>query len=328
MRRIVICITMLMFAGAATAQQNPPPGTTDVFPSRPVRLVIPWPPGQATDLGGRVLAQKLSELWGQQVVADNRAGAGGMIGTDVVAKAAPDGYTILAASSGPVTVNPLLQKSPYDVDRELAPVANIGLSPYLLVAGVQMPAANVKEFLALVRASPGKYSFASSGTGATAHLIAEWFNSLSGLQVTHVPYKGSAPALTDVIGGQIAYAIETAAATMPHVKSGRLKAYGVSLARGSTLTPGIEPLATAANLPDFDVGAWLGVMVPAGTPKALVDRIATAVENAMQSADVRERIAGIGVEVDYRRSQDFARYLKEQQARFADIIKKGNIKLD
>ena len=328
MRRIVICITMLMFAGAATAQQNPPPGTTDVFPSRPVRLVIPWPPGQATDLGGRVLAQKLSELWGQQVVADNRAGAGGMIGTDVVAKAAPDGYTILAASSGPVTVNPLLQKSPYDVDRELAPVANIGLSPYLLVAGVQLPAANVKEFLALVRASPGKYSFASSGTGATAHLIAEWFNSLSGLQVTHVPYKGSAPALTDVIGGQIAYAIETAAATMPHVKSGRLKAYGVSLARGSTLTPGIEPLATAANLPDFDVGAWLGVMVPAGTPKALVDRIATAVENAMQSADVRERIAGIGVEVDYRRSQDFARYLKEQQARFADIIKKGNIKLD
>jgi tripartite-type tricarboxylate transporter receptor subunit TctC len=328
MRRIVICITMLMFAGAATAQQNPPPGTTDVFPSRPVRLVIPWPPGQATDLGGRVLAQKLSELWGQQVVADNRAGAGGMIGTDVVAKAAPDGYTILAASSGPVTVNPLLQKSPYDVDRELAPVANIGLSPYLLVAGVQLPAANVKEFLALVRASPGKYSFASSGTGATAHLIAEWFNSLSGLQVTHVPYKGSAPALTDVIGGQIAYAIETAAATMPHVKSGRLKAYGVSLARGSALTPGIEPLATAANLPGFDVGAWLGVMVPAGTPKALVDRIATAVENAMQSADVRERIAGIGVEVDYRRSQDFARYLKEQQARFADIIKKGNIKLD
>ena len=328
MRRIVLCITMLMFAGAATAQQYVPSGATDVFPSRPVRLVIPWPPGQATDLGGRVLAQKLSELWGQQVVADNRAGAGGMIGTDVVAKAAPDGYTILAASSGPVTVNPLLQKSPYDVDRELAPVANIGLSPYLLVAGVQLPAANVKEFLALVRASPGKYSFASSGTGATAHLIAEWFNSLSGLQVTHVPYKGSAPALTDVIGGQIAYAIETAAATMPHVKSGRLKAYGVSLARGSALTPGIEPLATAANLPDFDVGAWLGVMVPAGTPKALVDRIATAVENAMQSADVRERIAGIGVEVDYRRSQDFARYLKEQQARFSDIIKKGNIKLD
>ncbi len=328
MRQIALCLAMLVFAGATTAQQKASTDSAQAFPNRPVRLVIPWPPGQATDLAGRVLAQKLSELWGQQVVADNRAGAGGMIGTDVVAKAVPDGYTILAASSGPVTVSPLLQKAPYEVARELAPVANIGLSPYLLVAGPQLPAANVKEFLALVKANPGKYSFASSGTGATAHLIAEWFNSMSGLQVTHVPYKGSAPALTDVIGGQIAYAIETAAATMPHVRSGRLKAYGVSLARGSALTPGIEPLATAANLPGFDVGAWLGVMVPAGTPRPIVNRIAKAVETAMQSAEVRERIAGIGVEVDYRPSEDFARYLKEQQARFADIIRKGNIKLD
>ena len=328
MRCIALLVAVLTFAGGALAQQNPAASSAQAYPNRPVRMVIPWPPGQATDLAGRVLAQKLSELWGQQVVADNRAGAGGMIGTDIVAKAAPDGYTILAASSGPVTVNPLLQKAPYDVERELLAVANIGLSPYLLVASPQFPAANVKEFLALVKAHPGKYSFASSGTGATAHLIAEWFNNLSGLQVTHVPYKGSAPALTDVIGNQIAYAIETAAATMPHVRSGRLKAYGVSLARGSALAPGIEPLATAANLPGFDVGAWLGVMVPAGTPRPIVDRLAAAVETAMQSADVRERIAGIGVEVDYRRADEFARYLKEQQARFADIIRKGNIKLD
>ena len=328
MRCIALLVAVLTFAGGALAQQNPAASSAQAYPNRPVRMVIPWPPGQATDLAGRVLAQKLSELWGQQVVADNRAGAGGMIGTDIVAKAAPDGYTILAASSGPVTVNPLLQKAPYDVARELLAVANIGLSPYLLVASPQFPAANVKEFLALVKAHPGKYSFASSGTGATAHLIAEWFNNLSGLQVTHVPYKGSAPALTDVIGNQIAYAIETAAATMPHVRSGRLKAYGVSLARGSALAPGIEPLATAANLPGFDVGAWLGVMVPAGTPRPIVDRLAAAVETAMQSADVRERIAGIGVEVDYRRADEFARYLKEQQARFADIIRKGNIKLD
>lgn len=328
MKRIALFVVVLAFTGAAIAQQNPSMASRQAYPIRPVRLVIPWPPGQATDLAGRVLAQKLSELFGYQVVADNRAGAGGMIGTDFVAKAAPDGYTILAASSGPVTVNPLLQKAPFDVDRDLAPVANIGLSPYLLVTNPQFPAANAREFVALVKANPGKYSFASSGTGATAHLIAEWFNNLSGLQVTHVPYKGSSPALTDVISGQIAYAIETAAATMPHVKSGRLKAYGVSLARGSALTPGIEPLATAANLPGFDVGAWLGVMVPAGTPKPIVDRIATSVETAMQSAEVRERIAGVGLEVDYRRTEEFTRYLKEQQARFADIIKKGNIKLE
>ncbi len=328
MKRIALFVAMLAFAGAAIAQPSPSTAPGQAYPNRPVRLIIPWPPGQATDLVGRILAQKLSELLGQQVIADNRAGAGGMIGTDVVAKAAPDGYTILAASSGPVTVNPLLQKAPYDVDRDLVPVANVGLSPYLLVTNPQFPAANVREFLALVKANPGKYSFASSGTGATAHLITEWFNNLSGLQVTHVPYKGSSPALTDVIAGQIAYAIETVAATMPHVKSGRLKAYGVSLAKGSALTPGIEPLATAANLPGFDVGAWLGVMVPTGTPKPIVDRISASVETAMQSAEVRERIAAVGVEVDYRRTEEFTRYLKEQQARFADIIRKGNIKIE
>ena len=298
------------------------------YPNRPLRMIIPWPPGQATDLVGRVLAQELTKVLGQPVIADNRAGAGGMIGTDVAAKATPDGYTILAGSSGPVTVNPLLQKTPFDVDRDLLPVANVGLSPYLLVTNPQFPAANVREFIALVKANPGKYSFASSGTGATAHLIAEWFNGRAGLQVTHVPYKGSSPALTDVIAGQIAYAIETLAATMPHVKSGRLKAYGVSLAKGSALAPGIEPLASSANLPGFDVGAWIGVMVPAGTPKPVVDRIAAAIETTMQSPEVRERIAGVGLEVDYRRTEEFTRYLKEQKARFADIIKSGNIRVE
>ena len=327
MKNITLLVAALVLAGPADAQQGAL-ATAQGYPNRTVRLVIPWPPGQATDLVGRVLAQKLSELFGQPVVPENRAGAGGMIGTDAVAKAAPDGYTILAASSGPVTINPLLQKAPYDVDRDLVPVANVGMSPYLLVVHPQFPAANAREFIALVRANPGKYSFASSGTGATAHLVAESFNSLSGLQVTHVPYKGSSPALTDVMGGQIAYAIETAAGAMPHVRSGRLKSFGVSLAKGSALTPGIEPLATAANLPGFDVGAWLGVMVPAGTPKPVVDRIAAAVETAMQSQEVRERIAGIGVEVDYRRTEEFTRYLKEQQTRFAEIIRKGAIKVD
>ena len=321
-----LAVAALMLTGTASAQTAPAAAGT--YPNRPIRMVIPWPPGQATDLAGRVLGQKLAELLGQPVVIDNRAGAGGMIGTDNVAKAPPDGYTILAASSGPVTVNPLLQKAPYDVNRDLIAVAGIGSSPYVLVTNPQFPAANIKEFIALVKANPRKYSFASSGTGATAHLIAEWFSMQAGLEVTHVPYKGSAPALTDVIGGQIAYSIETAAATMPHVRSGRLKAYGVSLARGSALTPGVEPIATAANLPGFDVGAWLGVMVPAGTPKPIVDRIAAAVDTAMQSPDVRERINGIGVEPVYRPTAEFTRYLKEQQDRFADIIKRGNIKVE
>jgi tripartite-type tricarboxylate transporter receptor subunit TctC len=259
MKRIVLCVFVLALAGVATAQPT--------FPNRPVRMIVPWPPGQATDLVGRVVAQKIGELLGQQVVVDNRPGAGGMIGTDVVAKASADGYTILAASAGPVSISPLLQKAPYAAERELAPVANVGMAPFMLVTAPQFPAANAREFVALVRANPGKYTFASSGTGAAAHLVAEYFNGMAGLQVTHVPFKGSVPALLDVLSGRIDYALETVAAAMPHVKSGRLKTYGVSVARGSALAPGVEPLASAANLPGYDIGAWIGVMVTAGTPQ-------------------------------------------------------------
>ena len=320
MRRIVLFAAMLAVAGAACAQQG--------YPSRPLRMIVPWPPGQATDLVGRVMAQKMSEVLGQQIVIDNRAGAGGMIGTDVAAKATPDGYTLLAASSGPVTINPLLQKAPYESERDLAPVANVCLSPYLLVTVPQFPAQNAREFVALLKANPGKYSFASSGTGATGHLVAEWFNGMAGVQVTHIPYKGSVPALTDVISGRVAYTLETLAATMPHVKSGRLKTYGISIARTSALAPGIEPLATAANLPGFDAAAWIGVMVTAGTPRAVIAKLAAAAETAMQSAEVREKLFTVGVEVDYRRPDEFTRYLKEQTGRYVDIIKKGNIKIE
>lgn len=319
MKRIGLLLVSLLLAGSALAQQ---------YPARPIRIVIPWPPGQATDLVGRVMAEKLSQLLGQPVVPDNRPGAGGMIGTDFVAKSAPDGYTLLAGSSGPVTVNPLLQKTNYDPERDLIPVAKVGVSPYVLVTHPTFPAADIHAFLALVKANPGKYSFASSGTGATAHLISEYFNNLAGIKATHIPYKGSAPALADVMGGQVAYMIETVAATMPLVRSGRLKAFGVSLEKGSALTPGIEPLAVTAKLPGFDVGAWLGLMVPAGTPKPVVDRLATSMETMMQTADMRQRLSSVGLEVDYRRAEDFASDLRDQRARFMDIIRKGNIKLD
>src|SRR4051812_87014 len=184
MKRLILVVACALACQAAFAQQ---------YPVRPIRMIVPWPPGQATDLAGRVVALKLSELLGQQVIADNRPGAGGMIGTDMVAKAAADGYTLLAASSGPVTINPLLQKVPFDPVRDLVPVANVGLSPYLLVTNPKFPAANIREFVATIKGSPGKYRFASSGTGATAHLVAEMFNAATGLQAVHVPYKGSAP---------------------------------------------------------------------------------------------------------------------------------------
>jgi len=320
MNRIVLFAAMLAAAAAAGAQTD--------FPNRPLRMIVPWPPGQAADLVGRVMAQKMSETLGQQIVIDNRAGAGGMIGTDVAAKATADGYTLLSASSGPISINPLLQKAAYDVERDLAPVANVCLSPFLLVTVPQFPAVNAREFVALLKANPGKYTFASSGTGATAHLVAEFFNNLAGVQVTHIPYKGSVPALTDVISGRVAYAFETVAATMTHIKSGRLKTFGISMGRPSALAPGIEPVAVTANLPGFDAAAWIGVMVTAGTPKAVVDKLAAAVETAMKSPDVIEKLQNVGVEVDYRRPAEFARYLKEQQVRYTEIIKKGNIKIE
>jgi len=175
------------------------------YPTKPIRMVIPWPPGQATDLAGRAMAMGLTKLLGQTVVTDNKAGAGGMIGTDIVAKSAPDGYTLLAGSSGPISISPLLQKTPYTVQKDFTPIAMAGLSPYVLVVNPKFPVKDIKEFIALVKANPGKYTFASSGTGATAHLVAEAFNAALGLKDVHVPYKGSSPALYDVLAGRVDY---------------------------------------------------------------------------------------------------------------------------
>jgi tripartite-type tricarboxylate transporter receptor subunit TctC len=320
MRSVSLFLAMLAVSGAALAQQP--------YPNRPLRAVIPWPPGQATDLVGRVIAQKLTDVLGQSVVPDNKAGAGGMIGTDIVAKAPPDGYTILIASSGPVTVNPLVQKTPYDVERDFIPVAKMGLSIYVLVTGANFPAQSARDLVALVKANPGKYTFASSGTGATAHIIAEFFNMRAGLSAVHVPYKGSAPALTDVAAGQVSYTTETVAGTMPLVRAGKLKAYGITVSRPSALTPGIEPLASSLNMPGFDVGAWIGIMVATGTPKPVVDRLSAAMATVMQAPDVRERLTGVGLEIDYQPADEFSRYLREQKANFAEIVRKANIKAE
>ena len=320
MHRLWVFTFALLVSSAAFAQQN--------YPSRPMRLVIPWPPGQATDLVGRVIAMKMGEIFGHQVVADNRAGAGGMIGTDIVAKAAPDGYTILAASSGPITVAPLLQKTPYIPARDLAPVAIAGFVGYVLVTAPSFPAKDIKEFIALAKSNPGKYTYASSGTGAAAHLAVEYFNNVAGIKAIHVPYKGSVPALTDVIGGQVSYMTETVAATLPHVRSGRLKAYGQSTLKASALAPDIPTYAVAANMPGFDFAAWIGIMVSAGTPKPIVDKVAAAVDKVLQTADAREKMGSVGLDVNYHRADDMGAYLKKQSAQVADIIKQANIKIE
>ena len=320
MNRLIAFAVAILISSMSFAQQD--------YPNRPMRLVIPWPPGQATDLVGRVIAQKLSESFGHPMVADNRSGAGGMIGTDIVAKAAPDGYTILAASSGPVTVAPLLQKTSYVPQRDLAPVAIAGFSAFMLSTLPSFPAKDLKEFITLVKNNPGKYTYGSSGTGASAHLAVEYFNGVAGIKGTHVPYKGSVPALTDLLGGQIAYLTETVAATMPHVRANRLKVYGISTIKASPLAPGVPTIAVAGGFPGFDFAAWIGIMVSAGTPKPIVDKIAAGVDKVLQAQDARDRLASVGLDVNYHRADEMAAYLKKQSAQVADIIRNANIKVE
>ncbi|MDB5379524.1 MAG: tripartite tricarboxylate transporter substrate binding protein, partial [Rubritepida sp.] len=292
------------------------------------RVVIPWPPGQATDLAARIVMQRLSETTGQPFVAENRAGAGGMIGTDLAAKAPPDGYTLLAGSTGPIVTSPLVQRTPYDSEKDFTWLGITGLSSYLLVVPPSFPAQNAAEFVALVRANPGKYSFSSSGTGATAHIIAAWFHALAGLEVVHVPFAGSGPALTAVAGGHVDFSVETLAGTGPLIRSGQLRALGISLKDGSELAPEVPPLARLPGCESFDAGAWIGLMGPAGMPAPVVERIDTEIGRGMQQREVRERMANAGLEPQHHGAAAMAQYVSRQRAAFRDAIQRANIRIE
>jgi tripartite-type tricarboxylate transporter receptor subunit TctC len=309
----------LAFATAASAQN---------YPNRPVKVVVPWPPGQATDIAARLVAQKLQESLGQPFVVDNRSGAGGSLGSEVVARSAPDGYTLLASSSGPISIMPNLQKTPYESLKDFAPVSLIALAPFALVTNPNFPAKDAREFVQLVRSNPDKYTFASSGTGATAHLVAELFNSMAQLKARHVPYKGSAPALTDVMNGQVDYTVETVASVVSHVKSGRLKAYGVSFSRRATGMPDVPTLAEAANLPGYDIGAWIGYSAPAGTPRDVLAKLSGEIQKAMQAPDLKERYLALGLETASMTPEEMAAFLRREQERYGSIIRGANIKVE
>src|SRR5689334_3319381 len=287
MTRVALLLASFAFAGSVLAQ---------AYPNRTVKVVVPWPPGQATDLAARIVADKLAQQLGQPFIIENKPGAGGQIGTEQVVKSAPDGYTLLAASSGPISIMPNLQKIPYDTMKDLTPVSLIAAAPFALVVNPSFPAADAKAFIAEIRSNPAKYTFSSSGTGATAHLFTELFNSMAGIQgVRHVPYKGSAPAITDIINGQITYTVETVAAVSPHVKSGRLKTYGVSTAKRASALPDVPTLAEAANLPQYDAAAWIGYMAPAGTPREVAVHLAAEIQKAMQPKALQDRYLALGL---------------------------------
>ena len=298
------------------------------YPNRPIKVIVPWPPGQATDTAARVVTEKMAATVGQTFVIDNRPGAGGTIGTEFAAKAAPDGYTILAGSSGPVSISPKVQKVGYDPDRELDSICLMATSPYVLVVHPSLPANTLAEFIALVKASPGKYTFASSGTGATAHLISESFNSATKLDARHVPYKGSAPALTDLVAGHVNYSFETSAAVLGHVKAGRLRALAVSSATPAMALPELPTVAASASVPGFDMRAWIGLMAPAGLPREARAKLTVECHKVLQSAEAKEKLLSLGLEPGTLAADEFASFLKVQSERFGAIAKQANIKLD
>ncbi|MDN3567733.1 tripartite tricarboxylate transporter substrate binding protein [Paeniroseomonas aquatica] len=312
---------LLLAAGAARAQVPP-------WPSRTLRMVIPWPPGQATDIIGRIIAQHLSARLGQTVVPENRPGAGGMIGTDAVAKAAPDGYTLLSASIGPITFGPLVQRTPYDVARDLAPVCSFGIAPYMLLVKPDFPAADARAFVALLKRNPGKYTFASSGIGGAQHLLTALFNARAGVDALHVPFQGSGPAMAAFLGGSVDYAIETPAAAGALVRQGSLRPLGISTARPSPLLPGLEPLASAADLPGYDIGGWNGLMTTAGTPAPIIDRLLAEVTDGLATPELRERFAALGMEVGVLGPEAFRTMLRAQWELFGGLIRQLGIRAE
>jgi len=317
--RTIVALLCTLALGAAFAQG---------YPNRAVKVIVPWPTGQATDIAARVVAQKLQEQLGQPFVIDNKPGAGGAIGSEAVVKSPADGYTLLAASSGPLSIMPNLQKVPYDPLKDFAPISLVAATPFALVVNPSFPANNAKEFIALVKANPGKYTFSSSGTGATAHLFTELFNSMAGLQARHIPYKGTPPALTDIMNGQVTYTVETVAATAGHIKSGRLKTFGVSTARRTAALPDVPPLAESAGLPEYDVAAWIGYAAPAGTPREVLVRLSSEITKALQSQELKERMANIGLDPVATTPEEMTAFMRREQERYGQIIRSANIKVE
>jgi tripartite-type tricarboxylate transporter receptor subunit TctC len=259
-------------------------------------------------------------------VIDNRPGAGGVLGTEVAAKSPADGYTILAGSSGPISISPNVQKVSYEPLRDFTPISLIGVNPFVLVVNPAIPAKNVKELLAMLRSNPGKYSFSSSGSGATSHLMSVLFNSMAGVKAVHVPYKGSSQSVTDVASGQIAYTIESVTAVSGLAKAGRLRALAVTSAKRAEALPELPVIAD--DLPGYEMFGWIGLLAPAGTPKDVVERLSAETRKIMQDPELRKRFVAGGMEPSGNTSAEFSDFLRKQNERYGSIVKQANVRLD
>ena len=310
MTKILAAVSACLVACAALAQE---------YPSRPVRVVVPFAAGGPNDTIARLVAQKLAESLGQPFPVENRPGAGGNIGTDYAAKSTPDGYTLLSAGPGSLIVNPLMGKVPYDTQRDFAPIALLARAPNALVAYPALPAHSVAELIALARARPGAINYASGGEGSTPHLAAALFASMAGVELTHVPYKGTAPATTDLIGGQVQIAFLGVPAVLPHIRSGKLRVLAVTGLRRSPELPEV-PTVSESGVPGYEVSPWYGLLAPAGTPRAIVARLALEATRIVRAPETREKLSQQGAEAAGSTPEEYAAVIRADTSTLTGIV--------
>ena len=295
------------------------------YPSKPIRVVVPFPPGGGTDIVARTVTPKMAEILGQPFVVDNRAGAGGNIGTEAVAKSAADGYTLLVASASTAINTTLMPNQSPDLSRDFAPVVLMVVNNHLLAAHPSVPASNVRELLALAKAKPGSVTYASYGPGSSAHLTAELFKQMAGVDLLHVPYKGAAPAVNDLLGGQVNIIFADVAALLPHIKSGKLKALGIGAAKRFEGLPDVPTIAES-GVPGFEAGGFLGLVAPAGTPRPVIDALNAAARKSLAMPDVHERLMALASPPVGGTPEEFGAYMKREVDKWARVIRAANIK--
>ncbi len=316
---LVIGLVLTALSGIASAQ---------AWPAKPIKWVVPFAPGGTTDILARTVGDKLSVVLGVPVIIENKPGAGGGVGAEYTAKAAPDGYTIMGGTISTHAINAsLYSKLPYDPVKDFVPITLIARVPNMLVVNPAIPAKDVKELIALLKANPGKYTFASSGNGTSQHLSGELFKTMSGVDMQHIPYKGSPPALQDVMGGQVTMTFDNITTAWPLAKDGRLRALAVTTAKRSAVAPDVPTLAEA-GVPGFEVGSWQGVFAPAGTPPEIVKRLNTEIVKILNMPDVREKLIGLGAEPVGNTSDEFSTMVKAEVVKWADVVKNSGAKVD
>lgn len=319
MARLIAGCVIALGAAGATAQP---------YPAKPIHLIVPFPPGGSTDIFARTIAHKLSESLKQQVLVDNRAGAGGAIGAEVAAKSPPDGYTLLMGHIGTLAVNPALYpRLPYDPVKSFAPVSLVASVANVLVVHPSLPANNVGELIAYARANPGKLNYGSGGSGSAAHIAFEYFKQQTKIDIVHVPYKGTVPSVTDVIGGQISMTMTGVPPLLQFVRSGKLKALGVSSLKRIEALPNVPTIAEA-GVKDFDATQWYGIVAPAGTPREIVLKLNTEIRAILQTKEMRERMLAEGAIAMPTTPEEFGSHIKSEIARWGAVIKSADIKAD